>query len=154
MLAEDNRHGFSPRSPGLRYALTEMDAWLTSLTGDGSARTLAEKVVDSKPAGLRDACWSRDAEPRKIVQLLSYDNTGECGELYPAYPTPRLAAGAPLTDDVVKCRRKPVEPGDYAVAFREEELSELRRIFPDGVCDWSREGYWQEPPAGTWQAVR
>ncbi|MFF4796668.1 DUF6351 family protein [Streptomyces sp. NPDC001276] len=58
--------------------------------------------------------------------------------MYPAYPTPRLVAGAPLTDDVVACRRKPVNSADYAVDFSTAELRRLREIFPTGVCDWSQ----------------
>ncbi|MEV0781186.1 DUF6351 family protein [Streptomyces sp. NPDC050433] len=154
MLAEDNRHGFSLRSPALRYALTEMDSWLTSLTADGSrAEWTARDVLAHKPAELTDACWTKDAEPRKVEQRLGYDNAGECGALYPAYPTPRLVAGAPLADDVIACRRKAVDPADYAVTFTGGELRQLRAAFPDGVCDWSRSGLGQRPPAGTWQSA-
>ncbi|MFF4828496.1 DUF6351 family protein [Streptomyces sp. NPDC001312] len=73
--------------------------------------------------------------------------------MYPAYPTPRLVAGAPLTDDVVACRRKPVNAADYAVDFSTAELRRLREIFPTGVCDWSKAGYGQRPLNGTWQAL-
>ncbi|MFJ6570629.1 DUF6351 family protein [Streptomyces sp. NPDC091292] len=155
MLQEDNRHGFSLKSPALRYALTEMDTWLTSLSAGESAapgdRPTAREVVARKPAGLTDACWSRDAQPRKIEQRLGYDNSGECGALYPAFPTPRLVAGAALVDDVIACRRKPVDPADYRVAFTADELRRLRAAFPSGVCDWSRSGQGQRPPTGTWQ---
>ncbi|WP_308401101.1 DUF6351 family protein [Streptomyces sp. AC512_CC834] len=163
MLEEDNRYGFSLRSPALRYALTQMDAWLTSLTsltGDGragqaagSARPSADAVIAHKPAGLTDACWTRDDEPRKIEQRLDQDNRGKCGELYPAYETPRLAAGAPLADDVIACRLRPVDRADYAVDFSRAELRALRAAFPSGVCDWSRPGREQQPLAGTWQAL-
>lgn len=154
MLAEDNRHGFSLRSPALRYALTEMDTWLTSLTADSAREEwTARGVVAHKPAGLTDACWTKDAEPRKIEQRLGYDNPGECGALYPAFPTPRLVAGAPLADDVIACRRKAVDPADYAVTFTGAELRQLRAAFPGGVCDWSRSGEGQRPPGGTWQSV-
>lgn len=157
MLAEDNRHGFSLKSPALRYALTEMDAWLTSLTSltSTAARTrwTARDVVAQKPAELTDACWTKDAEPRKVEQRLGYDNPGECGALYPAFPTPRLVAGAPLADDVIACRRKAVDPADYAVTFSGGELRQLRAAFPDGVCDWSRSGQGQRPLTDTWQSV-
>ncbi|AXK37487.1 hypothetical protein DVA86_19795 [Streptomyces armeniacus] len=164
MLEEDVRHGgFSLESPVLRYALSAMDEWLTSLTADGAplpggAGPAAERpsgadVVAHKPAGLTDACWTPDEQPRKITQRLTYDNRGECGKLYPAFPTPRLVAGAPVADDVVACRRKPVEPADYAVEFTPAELAELRETFPGGVCDWAREGRWQRPLDGTWQAL-
>ncbi|WP_224305029.1 DUF6351 family protein [Streptomyces olivaceus] len=160
MLEEDNRYGFSLRSPALRHALTEMDAWLTSLTEDGraewttgAARPSAREVIARKPAALTDACWTRDAEPRKIEQRLDQDNRGECGALYPAYETPRLAAGAPLADDVIACRLRPLDPQDYAVDFTRAEVRALRAAFPSGVCDWSRPGHEQRAPAGPWQAL-
>ncbi|WP_330177236.1 tannase/feruloyl esterase family alpha/beta hydrolase [Streptomyces sp. NBC_01498] len=154
MLAEDNRYGFSLRSPALRHALTEMDAWLTTLTARAPrAEWTAREVVAHKPAGLTDACWTGDPEPRKIAQRLSYDNAGTCGTLYPAFPTPRLVAGAPLADDVIACRRKAVDPADYAVRFTGAELRELRAVFAGGVCDWARSGVGQRPLSGTWQSV-
>ncbi|MGW3509170.1 DUF6351 family protein [Streptomyces sp. NPDC000994] len=154
MLEEDDRYGyFSLESPVLRQALTAMDAWLTSVTADHSDRPLARKVAAGKPADLTDACWTRETHPRKITQRLTYDNRGRCGKLYPAYPTPRLVAGAPLTDDVVACHRKPVNAADYAVGLSTAELRRLREIFPTGVCDWSKAGYGQRPLNGTWQAL-
>jgi hypothetical protein len=35
---------------------------------------------------------------------------------------------------------KPVDARDYGVAFDAQELAQLREIFPQGVCDWSRPG--------------
>lgn len=153
MLQEDNRHGFSLNSPALREALSEMDDWLTAVTDDGSDTPLEQKVVDHKPGELTDACWSRDGEPRKITQEITYDNQGECGELYPSYPTPRLVSGAPPADDIIACERKPVDTGDYDVSFSDDELRRLDEIFPTGVCDWSKPGRWQEPLNGTWQSL-
>ncbi|WP_116951836.1 DUF6351 family protein [Jiangella endophytica] len=151
-LVEDSRYGgFSLNSPTLRYALSSMDQWLTALAGDDSALPAHERVVRNRPAELADACWSRDAQPRRIVQPITADNAGECGRLYPAFSTPRLVAGAPLTDDVVACRRKEVEWSDYAVGLTKTERSRLLATFPSGVCDWSRPGVGQRPPRGTWQ---
>ncbi len=143
-LVEDSRYGgFSLNSPTLRYALTSMDRWLTALAGDDSALPAHERVVRTKPADLTDACWSRDAQPRKIVQPITVGNAGECGQLFPAYSTPRLVAGAPLTDDVVTCHRKEIEWSDYEVAFSPAERARLVGIFPSGVCDWSKPGVGQ-----------
>lgn len=61
-----------------------------------------------------------------------------------------MVAGGPLTNDIVKCRLKPVDPGDCAVVFTPAELARLRHIFPTGVCDWSKAGADQYPLAGTW----
>ena len=52
----------------------------------------------------------------------------------------------------MKCRLKPVDPDDYAVRLAPDEMRRLRRIFPDGVCDWTRPGVGQAAPKGTWQS--
>ncbi|MEN3614487.1 DUF6351 family protein [Plantactinospora sp. ZYX-F-223] len=155
ILVEDSRFGgFSLTSPTLRYALTSMEEWLTALVADDAPVPAHQKVVRNKPAGLTDACWSRDATPRKIVQRLTVDNAGECGQLFPAYSTPRLVAGAPLTDDVVTCHRKAIDWRDYVVSFSPEERARLLEIFPSGVCDWTKPGVGQRPLRDTWQALR
>ncbi len=154
MLLEDNRYGgFSLTSPTLRYALTSMDTWLTALVREDGPGSAHRNAVRSKPAGLTDTCWSRDATPRKIVQPLTPDSAGECGQLFPVHSTPRLIAGAPLADDVVTCRLKPVDRADYAVAFTPAEQRRLTRLFPGGVCDWTRPGVGQQPPDGPWITV-
>lgn len=154
MLEEDDRHGlFGLTSPVLRGALTQMDEWLTRLSTQTGTRTTAS-VAAAKPRSLTDACWTRDTTPRKIEQTLSFDNRGECGRLYPAYPTPRMVGGAPLTDDVVACAKKPVDASDYRQRPSSAQLRELRAVFPTGVCDWNRKGIGQKPLAGTWQVIR
>ncbi len=85
-----------------------------------------------------------------IAEPLSFDGTGRCAELYPAYPTPRQVAGAPLANDIVKCALKPIDMRDYEVTFSDAELAELSEIFPDGVCDWSRGDVLRRAYGGTW----
>ena len=77
--------------------------------------------------------------------------SGQCEALYPSSPSPREIAGAPLASDIVKCRLKPVHPDDYAVRFAPDEMHRLRRIFTEGVCDWSRRGVGQTEWKGTWR---
>ena len=59
-------------------------------------------------------------------------------------------AGAPIVDDVLKCRLKPIDGKDYKVTFTLDEMLKLRLIFPDGVCDYSKPGVNQERLAGTY----
>ncbi len=66
---------------------------------------------------------------------------GACDIAFPTKTEPRIVAGEPLADDVLKCRRKPVDPADYGVALSAAELAEVREIFATGVCDYSRPGY-------------
>jgi hypothetical protein len=60
-----------------------------------------------------------------------------------------MVAGGPLTEDVVKCQLKPVDPADYSVKLTEAEWSRLKDIFPTGVCDWTKPGVGQQP-SETW----
>ena len=151
MLVEDYRHGlYSSESPVLREALRQMDAWLENLVADNSLDPLPEKVARAKPAGLTDACWSRDETPAKITEP-QVRGSGRCEALYPSSPSPREVAGAPLESDIMKCRLKPIDASDYGVRFSREEMKRLRGAFPRGVCDWTRPGVGQTDLKGTWQ---
>jgi hypothetical protein len=63
-----------------------------------------------------------------------------------------MVAGGPLTSDVIKCQLKPVDVADYQVKLTSAEFARLKTIFPQGVCDWSKKGMAQVPPAGPWQS--
>jgi hypothetical protein len=154
MLLEDRRHGdFDTTSPVLRDALAQMDQWLTNMSRDSAADPPIVKLRRAKPADLADACWTNDAAPQKVAERLDYRG-GRCHDLYPAYSFPRGVAGAPIANDVVKCQLKPVSAADYTVTFTADEMARLRRIFPSGVCDWSKPGVEQQPLAGTWLVFR
>lgn len=144
--------GFTDEEPDLRMLFRQMDAWLTAIANDDSGADAASKAVNNKPADLQEGCWDNTVEPRKwIAQKLTAANAGRCGELYPAYATPRLVAGEPLANNIVKCQLKPVAASDYKVEFTPEESARLGKAFPEGVCDWSKpdvyEGY-----LGTWRS--
>lgn len=125
-----------------------MDRWLMAALDDEAPGDKAERIVRAKPADLVDACFAADGT--KIVEPSTADGPGQCNALYPAGTTPRLVAGAPLADDIVKCQLKPVDPADYAVTLTGTQLDRLRGIFPEGVCDWSKPGVEQQPLQGTW----
>ncbi|MGH2727934.1 MAG: DUF6351 family protein, partial [Actinomycetota bacterium] len=63
---------------------------------------------------------------------------GPCSILLPPVRTPRMVAGMPMTDDVIKCQLKAIDPGDYDPKPTEAQLAELRSIFPEGVCDYNK----------------
>lgn len=148
------RHGSGMSLAAENLAL--MDQWLGNIALDTSQDDLADKIVRAKPADLMEACW--DAAGNRIVELQTfdmgnlYDNTrGSCNQLYPPHAGPHLIAGGPLTNDVLKCQLKPLNPSDYPrVIFTEQEWSRLQATFPDGVCDWSRPGVGQDAVPQTW----
>ncbi len=129
------------------YAVSKMDEWLTALGKAGPGKRTIEKIVRAKPADLADSCYTeaggRIVEPQTAAG-------GECNEFYPMYPSPRMVAGEPASNDVLKCQLKPIDFKDYKVTFSESEKKHLAAIFPDGVCDWSKPGVEQQRPTGTW----
>jgi len=64
--------------------------------------------------------------------------------------TPNLAAGAPIDSSIIKCQLKPINPTDYKATFTSAQMTRLRGIFPDGVCDWSKPGVEQTDNSVTW----
>jgi hypothetical protein len=86
----------------------------------------------------------------KLAEAQTYDGDGLCNRLYPSYASPRIVAGASLAADIVKCQLRPIEPTDYKIDFNPEQQARLRRIFADGVCDWSKPGVGQVPLMDTW----
>ncbi|HEX2130271.1 MAG TPA: DUF6351 family protein, partial [Actinophytocola sp.] len=143
MLVTD-RAGTGPAQPAAVgvEALRLMDQWLTAVDADTSTTPLAEKIVRHRPAGAVDACYRADG-----TRITDRDR---CAALYPTHENPRLAAGEPLANDVLKCALKPVSAADYQRPLTEAQLQRLRAVFPDGVCDYSRPGVGQQAPAGSW----
>ena len=84
------------------------------------------------------------------LQFFGGPGTSSCNTLYPAYGFPRLVAGAPLSNDIIKCRLRDIDPADYAVTLTPSEDARLRTIFPDGVCDYSLPGHDQRNLLDTW----
>ena len=128
-------------------SLDLMNKWLDSMAAD-AAPPSTEKVVRNKPAGANDACW--DLNGVRIDEPASTDPAARCNKVYPRFSTPRLEAGSPMVNDVLKCQLKPVDIASYAVAFTEEQQDRLKKVFPEGVCDWSKPSVNQVPLRGTY----
>jgi hypothetical protein len=119
-----------------------MDKWLDAIAGDTrAARTPLEKIVRNKPADATDACYTADLQ--KIT------DRAKCKEMYPFYSNPRLAAGAPLTNDRLKCELKGIDRRDYKQPLTDAQFAGLKTVFPQGVCDYSKKGVGQRAPE-TW----
>ena len=142
----------SPASAGYQFqlnrALRLMSQWLDNIDGDRSPGSPPLKAVRNKPPALSDACWSH--EGNEIDEQQRYYG-GQCNPLYPNHGDPRMAAGAPLASDILKCRLKPVDPNDYSPSLTPEQLARLKVIFPKGVCDYSQPGIQQRKVQKTWQ---
>jgi hypothetical protein len=145
----DSRTEGSPLAVVAAQALTEMDRWLTAIAADKSSKPEAQKVVDNKPADLVDACYPAK-EGALVGAIEKITDQARCNALFPYAADARLAAGAPATDDVLKCTLKPVEAKDYKAPLTEDQLAQLRKTFPDGVCDYSKPGVGQTQKVATW----
>ena len=51
----------------------------------------------------------------------------------------------------MKCALKPVNVADYSVGFSKSQQARLKKIFPGGVCDWSKPGVGYSTIKGTYQ---
>jgi len=128
-------------------SLDLMNTWLDNMAVD-PAPPSTDKVVRNKPKGATDACWN--SQGKRIDEVASLEPTTACNTLYPRYSTPRMTAGAPLANDVIKCQLKPVNMADYKVPFTALQTQRLNELFKGGVCDWSQPGVGQMKPVGTY----
>ncbi len=113
--------------------LAAMDRWLAAIEADTSDTPYAAKVIRNKPANVHDQCT--EEVPQEACPLL-----------YPSDASPRIVAGQPFADDWVKCQLKPLQASDYApVRFTDTEWSQLKNLFPSGVCDYNRPAVGQQP---------
>jgi hypothetical protein len=112
-------------------------------------QTLDEWLTTGRrPAAAVDNCT--DAQGRVVAGSHVYDRPGPCRDLYPVFGDPRTAAGAPIVNDRLKCRLTAIRAQDYGATLTRDQLARLRRIFPDGVCNWKARGVGQVPMAATW----
>src|SRR5690606_4595791 len=123
-------------------AVALMDEWLANMRRNPEAG-----VLGNKPAAAVDQCT--DAQGRVIAAGAGvWDGEwngkapGACMEVYPRYRTSREVAGAPVTGDVFKCHLQSVDQAIARGVYGSVDMSawreDLKRIFPDGVCDYSR----------------
>ena len=129
-----------------------MDQWLSRIQADSPDADAADIVAQNKPEALTDGCWTRGSDPKFIQEPQEFGGVGtsSCNDLYPAFASPRMVAGGPLANDIVKCQLKRIDFDDYAVKFNADELQQLQQIFPDGVCNWEQPGVEQRPLRGLW----
>jgi hypothetical protein len=148
LLTESTRYGlFVLTSPIVVEAMLQMDRWILAAQADRSSRRTHDVVVTSKPADLVDACFTVTDE--KIVERQVYEGATRCNELYPAYASPRLVAGGPLTNDVITCQRRAPVRSDYP-QMSHAQWALLRTVFATGVCDYRRPGVDETGIGGTW----
>lgn len=123
---------------GLRSFLL-VDHWLGAIEADPRGVPLAQKVREDKPAEAVDACFPSNTEPTEVTEM------SLCEAQFPHYENTRIAAGGPLSNEILECQLKPLSRGDYKVSFTEEQWAQLQQAFPTGVCDYSKPGVGEQP---------
>jgi len=128
-------------------AVLAMDRWLARVEKDDSDRSLARKIIANKPADIKDQCTAG-------IDGLVIPSDGICKLINPIFGTPRTVAGQPMTTDDNKCQLKPMRTEDYpASVFTAAQWEALKKVFPDGVCDWSKPGVSRQPTIA-WQTYQ
>ncbi len=128
-------------------ALATMTQWLDNLVSDTSEAPALSRVLKAKPEQAVDACW--DEQGMRIDEAFEFSSNGQCNTLYPPHSNPRIAAGAPLADDTIKCALRTPARSDYSVSFSDSQWQALLTTFDQGVCDYSQPGQGQVDIAGT-----
>jgi hypothetical protein len=138
-------HTYEPGTPIQRVQqanLGEMEQWVAGIAKDTApAKTPLEKVIRNKPAGVSDACYTKDGQ--------TITDMPRCAQMFPVYSNPRLSAGLPIGSDVLKCETKPVDRKDYAQPVTDAQMAALKAAFPAGVCDYTKKGVAVRAP-DTW----
>ena len=123
-------------------ALEMLERWIDNVHADASL-----SVVEARPVDASDRCYTDSG------QIIASGNAvwdgawngkenGECMNVYPNYSNPRLEAGDDYAGDIMKCHLQSVNTairsGVYAPVDVTVQRDALQRIFPIGVCDYSR----------------
>ena len=110
-----------------------------------------------RPSNVVDTCFRADGSliasgphvfrgevsPNGAQILPDVSAEGPCTKAYPIFSDPRVVSGANVSEHVFKCALEPVgeaiKDGIYGrVLFTEKERARLLKIFPTGVCDYSK----------------
>ena len=127
----------------LGQAFAVIARWVEAIKSDPSHASPRQKVIRNKPPEAVDGCFTSDTPPDFIPEPQTFSSdpvSSKCNTLWPSYSFPRQVAGGPLAANILKCQLKPIDMADYAVTFTPAEQQRLGRVFPSGVCDWSRRG--------------
>lgn len=135
----------TPPDPALE-AVGLVGEWLAALGDDTGGGERFSVLARTRPEAAVDNCLPAGADA-PVGGVGVYDDEGPCADDHPVAGDPRLAAGAPLSNDVLKCQLKPVDAADYEIALAPDDLDRLREVFPDGVCDWGSFGVGQTIPS-------
>ncbi|WP_394841239.1 DUF6351 family protein [Pendulispora brunnea] len=130
-----------------------LEQWLAPLSALPHGTDRARAIVAAKPAGATDRCVLLVSGTRTEMPENFDTGRGPCSAMYPVGYTPRMVAGMPASDDVVRCQLKPLVRSDYRATFTDAEFDELKAIFPNGVCDYSKRAAQDVEKSLAWPSI-
>ncbi|CAN5289626.1 DUF6351 family protein [soil metagenome] len=145
-LPGENGENGEDGDPAGRDAVAVVAEWLDALAEDREGGERFAALARTRPDNAVDNCLPEGATT-PIGGVGIYDEAGPCADDHVVSGDPRLAAGVPLANDVLKCQLKPVDALDYDVSLTPEQTDRLDEVFPDGVCDWGAPGVGQTVPS-------
>jgi hypothetical protein len=123
-------------------ALQVADQWLDRLDALQAANpslTRAQLVAQSRPADAADQCR---------LGIIGVPSLCDQGILRQSGP--RQQAGGPLSEDNIKCQLRPVAPTDYPTSLSAAQFAQIKQVFPQGVCDYSKAAVGWTKASTTW----
>jgi hypothetical protein len=129
-----------PHAP-LGDAFDVLEQWLENMQTDAKL-----SIAEARPSDATDRCYTDTgllhASGEEVWDgVWNGKRDGACMAKYPIYSNPRIEAGDDYVGDILKCHLQSVDDaiaGDlYAHVDVSAHRDELRRVFPDGVCDYS-----------------
>ncbi len=131
-----------PHTP-IPEALDALDQWLMNMRDDTQ-----KDVISARPESLQDTCF--DSSGKVVYEGAdvwdgdwNQKSVGRCMAYYPAYKNSRMVAGDSIRGNVFKCHLQSVEQaiqkGVYAPVDMRGYSNELKRVFPEGVCDYEQQ---------------
>jgi hypothetical protein len=132
-----------PKASQSMDAIAVMDEWMRNIKANPH-----KSIRQNRPARAVDSCF--DVNGQLIYAgddawdgILDDKPAGPCTQRFPIYSTSRIVAGAPIEGGVYKCALKPVQravaDGDYLPwTPTAAQIAQLKKIFPNGVCDYSK----------------
>jgi hypothetical protein len=118
-------------------AILALDKWMAAVAADKRKLPRAKKIIEDKPKDITARCTNGNGQDI---------DASECDAVVQAYSDPQIEAGMPMTDDVMRCELKPIDKADYkGVTFTDDEFKQLQKLFPEGVCDFTKPGLGRHP---------
>jgi hypothetical protein len=124
-------------------ALDVMDQWMRNILANPG-----KGVAGNKPPLATDRCFDDKgveiaSGPNVWDGIIDSNQTGVCTSRFPTFSTSRRVAGGPFEQSLFKCQLIPVSEakarGFYGTWMpAEDQINALMKIFPQGVCDYTK----------------